>query len=124
MEKVKFTTNIDRKLLEEIKIKAIKESKNVNEIIENLLEEYLKGENKMDNLEGKKVKDLSKEEREYLESIISGDYRGLENKLKIGRNEATIDFQNGLSVSGWIINTEEEWYYEMDEEATIYDPTQ
>lgn len=41
MEKVKFTTNIDKKLLEEIKIKAIKEGKNVNEIIENQLKKYL-----------------------------------------------------------------------------------
>ena len=47
MEKVKFTTNIDKKLLEKTKIKAIQEGKNVNGIIENLLEEYLKGEKEM-----------------------------------------------------------------------------
>ena len=45
--KVKFTTNIDKKLLEKTKIKAIQEGKNVNGIIENLLEEYLKGEKEM-----------------------------------------------------------------------------
>ena len=43
-KKVKFTTNIDEELLKKIKIKAIKEGKNVNEIIEKLLQEYLKGE--------------------------------------------------------------------------------
>lgn len=41
-EKVKFTTNIDKELLKEIKVRAIEEGKNVNEIIEKLLREYLK----------------------------------------------------------------------------------
>ncbi len=39
--KVRFTTNIDEELLKKIKIKAIEERKNVNEIIEKLLQEYL-----------------------------------------------------------------------------------
>lgn len=71
-------------------------------------------------LEGKKVKDLSKDEREYLENTISGDYRGLDDKLVIGKNEVVIDFENGLSVLGWIINTEEEMYCELNEDAEIY----
>lgn len=41
-KKVKFTTNIDKELLKEIKVRAIEEGKNVNEIIEELLREYLK----------------------------------------------------------------------------------
>lgn len=41
-KKVKFTTNIDEELLKKIKIKSIEEGKNVNEIIEKLLQEYLK----------------------------------------------------------------------------------
>lgn len=76
-------------------------------------------------LKGKKVKDLSAEEREYLESIITGDYRGEgDQRLKAGRHEVTIDFENGLAVNGWVVNTEEEMYYEMDEEAEIYDPAE
>lgn len=43
-KKIKFTTNIDKELLKKIKVKAIEEEKNVNEIIEKLLQEYLKGE--------------------------------------------------------------------------------
>lgn len=45
--KVKFTTNIDEKLLKAIKMKAIEENRNVNEIIEELLEKYLKGGKEM-----------------------------------------------------------------------------
>ncbi len=43
-KRVKFTTNIDEELLKRIKIKAIKEGRNVNEIIEELLERYLSNE--------------------------------------------------------------------------------
>lgn len=41
-KKVKFTTNIDEELLKKIKVLAIEEGKNVNEIIEKLLREYMK----------------------------------------------------------------------------------
>ena len=41
-KRVKFTTNIDEELLKKIKVRAIEEGKNVNEIIEKLLQEYLK----------------------------------------------------------------------------------
>ena len=43
-KKVKFTTNLDEELLKKIKVRAIEEGKNVNEIIEKLLQEYLKEE--------------------------------------------------------------------------------
>lgn len=75
----------------------------------------------MKNLEGKKVKDLTEEERIYLETTISGEYIGPNDKLVIGVNEATLDFENGLSVAGWIINTDNEKYYYLNDEATIYD---
>ncbi len=41
-KKVRFTTTIDEGLLKKIKVKAIEEGKNVNEIIEELLRKYLK----------------------------------------------------------------------------------
>lgn len=45
--KIKFTTNIDKELLQKIKIKAIEGNKNVNEIIEKQLEIHLKEEKEM-----------------------------------------------------------------------------
>lgn len=41
MKKIKFTTTIDAKLLEEIKIQAIKEKRSVSDILENLILSYL-----------------------------------------------------------------------------------
>lgn len=45
--KVKFTTNIDECLLKNIKVKAIEEGRNVNDIIEEQLEKYLEEGNDM-----------------------------------------------------------------------------
>ena len=41
-KKVRFTTTINEELLKKIKVKAVKEGKNVNEIMEELFKEYLK----------------------------------------------------------------------------------
>lgn len=46
MEKVKFTTTINRDLLDEAKIQAIREKCSVSAIIEKLLQEYLSKINK------------------------------------------------------------------------------
>jgi len=43
MVKVKFTTTIDEELLKKTKKKAIDQDKDVNEIIEELFKEWLKG---------------------------------------------------------------------------------
>lgn len=43
MVKAKFTTTIDTQLLKEAKKKAIEEDKKLNEVIEELLKEWIKG---------------------------------------------------------------------------------
>lgn len=45
--KVKFTTNINEELLKKVKMAAIKEGRNVNDIIEEQLEKYLEESNDM-----------------------------------------------------------------------------
>ena len=42
MQKVKFTTMIDAKLLERVKILAIKDRRSVSDILNELIENYLK----------------------------------------------------------------------------------
>ena len=50
MNRIKFTTNLDDELLEKLKIEAIKEKRDVNEILEELIKKYLdsKGGDNMD----------------------------------------------------------------------------
>ena len=40
--RTKFTTTVNKKLLKRIKMRAIKEGRNVNDILEELIKEYLK----------------------------------------------------------------------------------
>lgn len=47
MKRVKFTTNIDEELLKKVKIVAVEKGLNVNDIIENLLKDYLEKTNKI-----------------------------------------------------------------------------
>jgi hypothetical protein len=46
--KVGLRTNLDEKLIMELKIKAIQEKVNVNDILEKLIEKYLNGEVKIE----------------------------------------------------------------------------
>lgn len=48
MSKVKFTTTIDANLLEQIKIIAIKEKRSVSAILEKLISEYVRKDDKGD----------------------------------------------------------------------------
>lgn len=41
MEKVKFTTTVEAKLLEEIKIQAVKEKRSVSDILNEMIKKYL-----------------------------------------------------------------------------------
>lgn len=60
--KVKFTTNIDECLLKNIKVKAIEEGRNVNEIIEEQLEKYLEEEHSMKKIVIECLEILSEEQ--------------------------------------------------------------
>ena len=41
MKKVKFSTTLNENLIKDLKIKAIEENQNVNEILEELIKDYL-----------------------------------------------------------------------------------
>ena len=41
MKKVKFSTTLNENLIKDLKIKAIEDNKNVNEILEELIKDYL-----------------------------------------------------------------------------------
>ena len=45
--RVGFKTTLDEDLISQLKIKAIQEKVNVNDILEKLIEKYLKGETKI-----------------------------------------------------------------------------
>ncbi len=41
MARINFTTTLDSELLERLRIKAIKEKRNINDILEELINQYL-----------------------------------------------------------------------------------
>ena len=100
MTKVKFTTNINKELLEEIKIKAIKEGKNVNEIIENQLKKYLE------------EKDMTREMINILAEATEYNWigiRGTYEEYKIGETLGTSyrwDYENDITTYGTEDQTE------------------
>ena len=101
--KAKFTTNIDKKLLEKTKIKAIQEGKNVNGIIENLLEEYLKGE------------------KEMTYKLTAYEEGNLQETWTTGAIDEVIEQFNNDKIKGleWIAENDEELYKEaISEEVT------
>ena len=65
MKKVKFSTTLNENLIKDLKIKAIEENQNVNEILGNLIQNYLGG-NDMKNL-----KELLLQEGELMESYYN-----------------------------------------------------
>lgn len=74
MGKVKFTTNIDKELLKQVKIKAVKEDVHLNRIIEKTFGEFLKEEWKMF-----KLVEVSEGERKEL---IKSELADIVNYLK------------------------------------------
>ena len=47
--RIGFKTTIEEKLIKSLKMKALEKGVNVNDIIEQLIDKYLKGEIKLDN---------------------------------------------------------------------------
>lgn len=45
--RIGFKTTLDKELIEKLKIQAIKQGQNVNDILEKLIEKYLNGEIKI-----------------------------------------------------------------------------
>ena len=65
---------------------------------------------------GKKWKQLAKEEQDMLLSEA--------NPFECSEGECIIDLTEDLSVTGKVINTEEERYIEIDDDAIIYNPNE
>ena len=123
--KVKFTTNIDEKLLKAIKMKAIEENRNVNEIIEELLEKYLEEVNDMKKiivecLEVLKEEDLlnaigeklAEEPDRFPETIENmADYfegQSRENVLDKLSTSSLVGADDELAIEQWIAEEETE----------------
>ncbi len=47
--RIGFKTTIDEELIKNLKMKALQKGVNVNDILEQLIDKYLKGEIKLDN---------------------------------------------------------------------------
>lgn len=63
---------------------------------------------------GKKWKQLAKEEQDMLLS------KAIPFECSVG--ECIIDLTEDLSINGEVIDTEEERYFEIDDDAIIYNP--
>ena len=73
------------------------------------------------NLAGKKWGELTHEEKESLK--ISGYYPET-TRLEVGEHQITVDFENGLSVAGTLVVTEDEVEIVIDDEGIIYNPAE
>ena len=121
--KVKFTTNIDEKLLKAIKMKAIEENRNVNEIIEELLEKYLEEGNDMKKIVIECLEALKKEQllnaigeklaeepEEYPETIesMANYFEGQSKEYILDKlsTSSVIGADNELAIQEWIAEDE------------------
>ena len=71
------------------------------------------------NLADKKWGELTYEEKENLK--ISGYYPET-IRLEVGEHQIIVDFENGLSVAGTIVVTEDEMEIVINDQAIIYNP--
>lgn len=128
--RVKFTTNINEDVLKGIKKRAIEEGRNVNEIIEELLQKYLEEVNDMKKiivecLEALKEEDLlnaigeklAEEPERFPETIENmADYFEEQSKEYILDKLSTsslVGADDELAIEQWIDEEEKETMYQM-----------
>lgn len=128
--RVKFTTNINEELLKEVKMTAIKEGRNVNEIIEEQLRKYLEEVNDMKKiivecLEVLKEEDLlnaigeklAEEPDRFPETIENmADYfegQSREHVLDALSTSSLVGADDELAIEQWIDEEEKETMYQI-----------
>ena len=99
--------------------KLLDEGISKQQFLENQIQEYLGGED-MKNLENKKYGELNEAQKEEVLNMICSIYDGIE--VDQNGTDVIFDLNNGLSIAGKIIDSEEEVVYEIDDEAVIYNP--
>ena len=126
--KVKFTTNINEKLLKEVKMTAIKEGRNVNEIIEEQLRKYLEEVNDMKKiivecLEVLKEEDLLNAIGEKLAEEPERFPETIENMADYFENQSREYVLDKLSTSSLVGADDElaiEQWIDEEEQGTMY----
>lgn len=79
-----------------------------------------------DSLVGRKYGDLSTQMQEEVRRIIVGSYFGMNNGVELkapieaGQYDITVDLDNGLSVAGTYIVSDEEIVVEINEDGVFY----
>ena len=73
------------------------------------------------NFAGKKWGELTHEEKETLK--ITGYYPEM-NRHEVGEHQIIVDFENGLSVAGILVVTEDEMEIVIDNKSIIYNPAE
>ena len=116
MKKIQVVVTED--MFKALSKKLLDEEMSKQQFLENQIKQYLGG-NDMTNLEGKKYGELNEIQQEEILNMITGTYDGIE--VDQNGTDVTFDLENGLSVAGKIIDSEEV-VYEIDEEAVIYNP--
>ena len=100
----RLNTTIDKDLLEQAKIKAIKEGKRLNDIIEEALREYMKGERKMMHQIDYTYEELLKTENEKIPEEMAIKTHPDGGKLALYAGKTIIDwadYEDTDRVEGW-----------------------
>ena len=115
----KIQVVVTEETFKELSKKLLDEGISKQQFLENQIQEYLGGED-MKNLENKKYGELNEAQKEEVLNMICSIYDGIE--VDQNGTDVIFDLNNGLSIAGKIIDSEEEVVYEIDDEAVIYNP--